>query len=251
MGAHHWRWEVVCLQICSYPDERGAAVGIYSFFPILGPAIGPLCGGFIEEYSSWRWAFWATTIADIPILAFGSVLLEETYGPLLLQRKKERLIKETGNHALHTRFEVPGQTIAMEMKVALTRPLILIGTQPIIMVMGLYQAYLYGLMYIVLTTYPPLWKTIYDQSVSIAGLNYISLGLGYCVGIQVRRSLRLCNQAWLIQRLDLRISPGQGVPTLQASQQRCWRPRISVSTHASSSYYLACWLFYLWLDSRE
>jgi multidrug resistance protein len=177
------------------PDERGAAVGIYSFFPILGPAIGPLCGGFIEEYSSWRWAFWATTIADIPILVFGSVLLEETYGPLLLKRKKERLVKETGNHALHTRFEVPWQTVAMEMKVALTRPLILIGTQPIIMVMGLYQAYLYGLMYVVLTTYPPLWKTIYHQSVSISGLNYISLGLGYCVGIQVRNSVRLCKSS--------------------------------------------------------
>lgn len=167
------------------PDERGLAVGIYSFFPILGPAIGPLCGGFITEYSTWRWAFWATTIADVPILVLGTVLLEETYAPVILLRKKMKLMEENGNMNLFTRFEVPDQTFAKEMGMALLRPMIMIGTQPIIILMGLYQSFLYGLMYIVLTTFPELWKDVYHQSASIAGLNYISLGLGYCVGIQV------------------------------------------------------------------
>ena len=166
-------------------DERGLAVGIYSFFPILGPAIGPICGGFITEYSSWRWAFWATTLADVPILFLGTVLLEETYAPVLLLRKKMSLLKQSGNLDLFTRYEVPGQTFAKKMGEALVRPMVLIGTQPIIILMGLYQAYLYGLMYIVLTTYPKLWRDVYHQSVSLAGLNYISLGIGYCVGIQV------------------------------------------------------------------
>lgn len=52
--------------------------------------------------------------------------------------------------------------------------------------MGLCQAYLYGLMYIVLTTFPTGWRERYHQSVSVAGLNYISLGLGYSLGILVR-----------------------------------------------------------------
>jgi multidrug resistance protein len=166
-------------------DNRGLAIGICSFFPILGPAIGPICGGFITEYSTWRWAFWGTTIADFPILLLGTFFLEETYTPVLLQWKKRKLVKDTGNTNLFTKYEKIDRTIAREIGDALVRPFKMIGTQVIIVVLGLYQAYLYGLTYIVLTTFSKLWTETYHERVSIAGLNYISLGIGYCAGIQV------------------------------------------------------------------
>jgi hypothetical protein len=37
------------------PEERGRAMSIYSLAPLLGPAIGPIAGGFITENTSWRW----------------------------------------------------------------------------------------------------------------------------------------------------------------------------------------------------
>jgi len=166
-------------------EERGLAVSIYSFFPILGPAIGPICGGFITEYSSWRWAFWATSIADVPVLILGAVYLRETFPLVLLSWKKQRLIRETGNESLFTKYENPRRSHTSEVGMAMLRPLKLMCTQPIIIAMGLGQAYLYGLMYVVLTTFPKLWRENYHQSVSIGGLNYISLGIGYCIGIQV------------------------------------------------------------------
>lgn len=58
--------------------------------------------------------------------------------------------------------------------------------------MGLYQAYLYGLMHVVLTTFPTMWQDRYHESVSVGGLNYIALGLGYCFGIQVRHPVSPC-----------------------------------------------------------
>src|SRR5450432_2751837 len=45
-------------------EERGRAISIYSLAPLLGPALGPIAGGFISENTTWRWVFWATTIAD-------------------------------------------------------------------------------------------------------------------------------------------------------------------------------------------
>jgi hypothetical protein len=98
------------------------------------------------------------------------------------------MVVETGNHALFTKHEQNNGTFSDQLGQALLRPMKLMGTQIIIVVMGLYQAYLYGLMYIVLTTFPRLWTEDYHQSSSIAGLNYISLGLGYCLGIEVSKS---------------------------------------------------------------
>jgi multidrug resistance protein len=35
-------------------EERGKAISIYSLAPLLGPAVGPIAGGFITEKTTWR-----------------------------------------------------------------------------------------------------------------------------------------------------------------------------------------------------
>jgi multidrug resistance protein len=165
-------------------EQRGRAISIYSLAPLLGPAIGPIAGGFISERTTWRWVFYATTIADALIQLSGLFFLQETYPPVLLLRKKQKLIKETGNEALHTEWDDPNRTVMAALRIALVRPFKLLGTQIIVQVLAVYMAYLYGLMYLVLSTFPTLWEQNYHESVGIGGLNYISLGLGFFLGTQ-------------------------------------------------------------------
>jgi multidrug resistance protein len=165
-------------------DQRGKAVGIYSLAPLLGPAVGPIAGGFITENTTWRWVFYATTIADGLIQVMGLFFLQETYPPVLLHRKKKQLIKDTGNEALHTEYDHPDRTVMKTLQISFTRPFKLLGTQVIIQVLAVYMAYLYGLIYLVLSTFPGLWENEYNESVGIGGLNYISLGVGFFIGTQ-------------------------------------------------------------------
>ncbi|KAI9649830.1 hypothetical protein NHQ30_002412 [Ciborinia camelliae] len=165
-------------------EQRGRAISIYSLAPLLGPAIGPIAGGFISENTSWRWVFFATTIADAVIQFIGLFFLQETFPPVLLERKKKRLIMETGNQDLHTQWDVPDRSIAKTVKISLTRPFKLLGTQIIIQVLAVYMGYLYGLIYLVLATFPTLWDGVYHESTGIGGLNYLSLGIGFFIGSQ-------------------------------------------------------------------
>jgi len=171
-------------------EDRGKALSIYSLAPLLGPAVGPIAGAFIAQNTTWRWAFYSTTIADAVIQAAGVFFLQETYGPVLLTWKKRRLIKETGNQALHTPYDRESdRTVAKMLRVALERPFRMITTQVIVQALALYNLYLYGLIYIVLTSFPSLWSGPepkgYGEAVGIGGLNYLSLGLGFFVGAQL------------------------------------------------------------------
>ncbi|KAG8534228.1 uncharacterized protein KY384_001072 [Bacidia gigantensis] len=195
------------LSDCWRADERGRSIAIYSLAPLLGPAIGPLCGSFITENASWRWSFYATSIADAFVQLFGLFFLRETYAPTLLHRKAETLRKETDNVALKTEFEHPEHTFASKLRQNLVRPFKMLATQPIIQVLTVYMSFLYGLMYLVLSTFPLLWTGRYHEELGVAGLNYISIGVGFTLGTQVASPL---NDR--VYRLYRRRNNGEGQP---------------------------------------
>lgn len=169
---------------CWVAEERGRSIAIYTLAPLLGPVLGPVMGGFITERTSWPWVFWVISIADGAVQVLGFLLLRETYAPTILAKKAQKLREASGNQAWHTKWETPGRSFPKILKLALVRPFILLGTQPIIQVLAVYMAYLYGVVYLVLTTLPTLWTENYHESIGIAGLNYISLGVGYLIGTQ-------------------------------------------------------------------
>ena len=173
------------LSDCWRPEERGRAISIYSLAPLLGPAIGPIAGGFITENTTWRWAFYSVSIADALVQIFGFFLLRETYPPKILHFKAKKLRKETGRMSLHTEFEHPERSLPNIMRRALVRPFILIGTQPIVQALALFMAFVYGTIYLVLSTFPVLWSERYHESIGIGGLNYLSLAIGFFVGAQI------------------------------------------------------------------
>ncbi|CAI6337721.1 unnamed protein product [Periconia digitata] len=167
-----------------HAEQRGKAISIYSLAPLLGPAIGPIAGGYIVAGTTWRWCFWSTSIFCAVVQCFGYFLLQETYAPKLLAWKRDELRKETGNAALHTEHDSAEKTLVNTLRIALKRPFVLLFTQPIVQVLACYMAYIYGLMYLILSTFPVLWTTRYHQSSGTGALNFIAMGLGFFIGSQ-------------------------------------------------------------------
>ncbi|KAJ4288034.1 hypothetical protein N0V90_012050 [Kalmusia sp. IMI 367209] len=164
-------------------EERGKAMGIYTLMPLLGPALGPIMAGFIVRYSDWRWCFYSVSIGDVFVQLISSLLLQETYPRIILAKKAKALRKATGNPDLMTEWEAEGQSLGYKLRTAFKRPIKLITTQPIVQCVAVYMAFLYGLIYLVLSTFPRLWTEKYHEDVHIGGLNYISVGLGFLTGV--------------------------------------------------------------------
>ncbi|OKL57697.1 hypothetical protein UA08_07061 [Talaromyces atroroseus] len=170
------------------PEQRGKSMAIYTLAPLLGPAVGPIAGGFISENIPWRWIFYTTSIADGILQLTSLLLLRETYAPKLLRDKARSLRKATGDleHQTEAERESHG-TFWGKLRVSLVRPFRLLATQPLIQFLAVYMAFLYGLVYLVLSSFPSLWTNpaYYNESVEIGSLHYIALGIGFWGGSQI------------------------------------------------------------------
>ncbi|CAG7964572.1 unnamed protein product [Penicillium nalgiovense] len=172
------------LSDCWRKNERGAATAVYSVMPFIGPAIGPIAGGYLTQYMSWRWIFWVVSMADAVVQILAFLFLRETYAPKILATKKKMLQRETHNQMLYTEYDEPDRTFLQHLRKNLVRPFRMLFTQPAIQAIALYRGYQYGLMYLVLASFPTVWEGKYGQSKGRASLNYISLGIGFVIGLQ-------------------------------------------------------------------
>ncbi|KAI1075670.1 MFS general substrate transporter [Whalleya microplaca] len=166
------------------PEERGRAFSIYMAAPLLGPALGPICGAFISEGTDWRWVFWITSIASAVVIVLAILFFNETYEPRLKQLRSRKITSESGN-AEDSRRSGKMKPFVELMRFNLQRPLRMLGTQVIVQLLAGYMALLYGTMFLFLYIYPSLWTGQYNERVTIGSLNYISFAIGLIIGVNI------------------------------------------------------------------
>ncbi|KAK5075024.1 hypothetical protein LTR64_001229 [Lithohypha guttulata] len=165
-------------------NQRGAAMALWTLGPVIGPIIGPVAGGFLAESLGWRWILWVFTIAYGLCVLLGFVFLRETYAPVLLQRRVLRLRRTTGNADLRSKLDNQLSARVQFLR-AIVRPLKLMCTSVICGLLSLYNAILYGIMFLLFTTFPQVFQEGFGFSESSAGLAYIGVGVGLLIGLAI------------------------------------------------------------------
>ncbi|KAL3452704.1 major facilitator superfamily domain-containing protein [Aspergillus insuetus] len=165
------------------PTElRGRAMALWSLGPLFGPVIGPVVGGYLVEGTSWRWVFWVLAIAGGIVMLTFPFIVPETYAPTLLARKAARLRKETGNEGYRSQLD-DGIPSRQRFRQALVRPTRMLLFSPIVAAMCIYIAVLYGLLYILFTTFAPVFQDQYEFSSGTSGLAFLGSGVGMLFGL--------------------------------------------------------------------
>ncbi len=151
-------------------EQRGSAISIMSLIPILGTAVGPIVGGYVTQYLSWRWTFWLTSIASGVLSLILVVALKETYVPVI-QRKAAKTKAPTPSKYIH------GWNLKTLKAVCLliVRPFIILSRSNIAIVMTLYLSVSYGYLSLVGAAMATTFQQVYGFSESASGLIYIFL----------------------------------------------------------------------------
>ncbi|KAL9639818.1 MAG: hypothetical protein Q9164_000683 [Protoblastenia rupestris] len=159
--------------------ERGLAMMVYTSAPFLGPTIGPIIGGFVGQYAGWRWVDAMTVILTGILWVVGMLVVPETYTPYLLIRRAKKLTRMTGKRYI-SKLEV-GKGDKIPRKVlgtAIARPWIILFFEPIVLLLSIYAAIVYGTLYLIFTAFPLVFTSSRHWTQSISGLSYIGVMVG-------------------------------------------------------------------------
>ncbi|CZT42598.1 probable benomyl/methotrexate resistance protein [Rhynchosporium secalis] len=160
---------------------RALAFSIWSIGPMNGPVTGPLIGGFAAEYLGWRWTNWLVMILSGVGWIFCSSM-QETYAPVILQRKAAKMRKETGDDRWWCRYDQKSSFVQM-LKINLSRPFILSFTEPILWFWNAYIAIIYGILYLCFVAYPLIYSGLRGWSLGFTGLAFVGIGVGTMLAI--------------------------------------------------------------------
>lgn len=108
--------------------------------------------------------------------------MHETYGPVILERKAARLRKSTGN----TDLQVKDQERLSPMNHlgrGLIRPLKILILSPVVLLLSIYVAFIFGLMFLCFSTYSAVFIEQYHFAVGVSGLAYLGQGVGMILGL--------------------------------------------------------------------
>ncbi|KAL9076669.1 MAG: hypothetical protein Q9157_003586 [Trypethelium eluteriae] len=180
-------------------EQRGTAMSVWIMGPststrnpcvnrrfnvilAVGPVVGPIAGGFLSQAVGWRWTFWVLAITSGVMTLLGFLLLRETSAVALLSRKTAQLRASTGNPHLRSALDASADLSPRDLFLrSIVRPTKMLIRSPIVFLISLYVAVVYAYLYLLFTTFTPVYQERYGFTLGTAGLAYLGIGVGACL----------------------------------------------------------------------
>lgn len=159
-------------------EERGIPMAAFSAAPFIGPAIGPLVGGFLSDAAGWRWLYWIHLILAFIVWVLITFTVPETYAPTILAKRAKKMREQTGQADYVTEEDIDKRPLGERLAIFLIRPFQLLFGELIVFLISLYMSVLYGLLYMFFVAFPIIFQEGKGYSAGITGLMFIPLAVG-------------------------------------------------------------------------
>ena len=218
-------------------EERGVPMAAFSAAPFLGPAIGPLVGGFLSDAAGWRWLYWLQLIVAGVAYILITFTVPETSAPIILARRAKEMRAKTGDGSHVTEQDLDMRPLGERLRIFLIRPFQLLFRELIVFLVALYMSVLYGLLYMFFIAYPIVYQKGKGYTAGTTGLMFIPIALGVlcsaaCAPLVNRHYLSLCRKHNGSPPAEVRLIP---------MMISCWFIPIGLFIFAWTSYPHLSW----------
>ncbi|EFY86599.1 hypothetical protein J3458_004436 [Metarhizium acridum] len=163
-------------------DNQQYAVAYVVFSSVGGSVLGPIVGGFTEQYLDWRWSIWIQLILGGFVQLVHFFTVPETRTTIMMNRIAKRRRKETNQNIWGPDELVPfsDRFSAREILVTWVRPFRMFLTEPIVLVLSLLSGFSDALIFMFIQSFALVYGQWHFTTVQI-GLTFIAIGVGYLI----------------------------------------------------------------------
>lgn len=154
--------------------ERAIPSTFYALMPFLGPAIGPIIGGFTASFKTWQWSQWSTIFIGLAALAI-VLPMSETYKKVILKRRARKRGLPPPAAAVDTMTVNHIKEIILNNFVT---PIKMLATEPIVLLFSLYNALGFAILFSFFAAYPYSFGLVYHFVSWQTGLLFLAIGIG-------------------------------------------------------------------------
>ena len=168
-------------------DKQQYAVAYVVFSSVIGSILGPIVGGFSEEYLSWRWSIWIQLIFGVFIQIVHFFAVSETRTTILMNRiaiGRRRAAERSGEVA---NVWGPDELVPFtsrlnvrEVLVTWVRPFRMFLTEPIVLILSLLSGFSDALIFMFIQSFALVYRQ-WDFEGYQVGLAFVSIGVGYAL----------------------------------------------------------------------
>jgi hypothetical protein len=145
-----------------------------------------MVGTYVSGVLGWRWSMALMALMSLTALAVGALVVPETYAPLLLEKRADRLAKTTGRHYVSAMAKAAGKGKGrprVSFATTLSRPFLLAANEPIISLLALYQAVVFGTLYFMFAALPMIYTDIFGWPPEQSGLSFLGVVVGMSLSV--------------------------------------------------------------------
>lgn len=154
-------------------------MALFAVAPFAGPALGPTISGAISVTgTSWRWTYYVATMFSGVCALIATVCVKETYTPVLLARRAQRLRKETGDDRYVARIELNRVSPMELITKCILKPFALLFQEPMLLAITAYTGYIYGILYMTFEAFPMTFGERRGNNMLISGLCFMPFFVG-------------------------------------------------------------------------
>jgi len=140
-------------------------------------------GGFItQSYLGWRWTAYITLIMAAFFGTVGFLVVPESSHPKILQSRAQKIRFETKNWAIHSQRDTINVELSSLINTYLFRPFIMLIQEPILLLITIYMALIYGILYLFFEAYPISFQEERGWNMGVGALPFIGILIGVVIG---------------------------------------------------------------------